>query len=109
MAVAYKVLGQAALAATTLTDIYIVPALKYAIISTLVVCNRGAATTFRVSAAVAGLADTNKQYLYYDVSIPIGDTFVATIGITLAATDVVRAYAGHAQVSINIFGLEADV
>ena len=104
---AQKALGQSNPVAATLTDIYTVPAAKYAVISSIVVCNRSAvATSFRVSVAVAGAANDVKQYLYYDVPIPGNDVFVATIGITLAATDVVRVYATLATLSFNLFGTE---
>lgn len=105
-----KVLGQSNPNATTLTTLYTVPALKYAVISSIVVCNRSAvATSFRISVAVAGAIDDNKQYLYYDILISGNDTFVATIGITLATTDVVRVYAALATLSFNLFGIEEDV
>ena len=106
MAEAFKVLGQSAPAATTLTDAYTVPAATQTVLSTVVVCNQGAATTFRVSIAVAGAADTPKQYLYYDTAIAQNATLTATLGISLATTDVVRVYAGAATLSFNVFGVE---
>ncbi len=107
MADTLKVLGQAALAATTLTAVYTVPASTSATISSVVICNRaGTATTFRISVAIAGAADTNAQYLYYDQAIDANSTFIATIGITLATTDVVRVYAAGSSVSANVFGVE---
>ena len=102
-----KILGQTALAATTLTDIYTVPAATQTTISTGLVCNRGSTeTTFRVSIALAGAADNNKQYLYYDVPIPANDTFAFTLGVSLGAGDIVRAYAGNTNITVNIFGVE---
>lgn len=107
MAEVYKVLGQAALAATTLTDVYTVPAGKSAVVSTVFICNRSAgAVATRLSVAVAGAADDNKQYIYYGLSIPANDSISLTAGITLAATDVFRAYAASADISVNIFGSE---
>ncbi|MDI6785118.1 MAG: hypothetical protein QMD92_00255 [bacterium] len=107
---AQKVLGQSAPAAATLTALYTVPASKYAVVSSITVCNRSAASTvFRVSVAVAGAADDSKQYLYYDLNIPGNDTFIATVGITLAATDVVRVYATLATLSFSLFGTEETV
>lgn len=107
MADAPKVLGQSAPGATTLTDLYVVPAGTSAVVSTLVVCNRSAtATTFRVSVAIAGAANANAQYLYYDVAIEGNDTFAATIGMTLEVTDVLRVYATAATLSFNAFGVE---
>lgn len=107
MADTLKVLGQSNPSATTLTTLYTVPAATTAVCSSIVVCNQAAsAGTFRVSVRVAGLAATAKQYLYYDVSIPANDTFTATIGISLAATDVVSVYASSATMSFNLFGVE---
>jgi hypothetical protein len=102
-----KVLAQSAPSATTLTAVYTVPAATSAVLSSMIVCNRGTmATTFRISIAVAGLADTNKQYLYYDVPLSKNNTFIATIGATLGATDVVRVYAGNANLSFTLTGVE---
>ena len=107
MAEVKKVLGQSAPLAATLTDAYTVPASTEAIISSLVVVNRGnAATFFRVSIAIAGAVDDVKQYLYYDLVISGNDTFIATVGLTLAATDVIRVYATLATLSFNFFGVE---
>jgi len=107
MAETRKVLSQTALPATTLTDCYIVPASTQVVGSTVFVCNAsGSNRTFRVSVAVGGLADTPKQYLYYDVLLSRNATFTFTTGITLGPADVVRGYASGAGVSINIFGVE---
>lgn len=107
MAQTYKVLGQSAPAATTLTDLYTVPGGTSTAASTLVVCNRSATgTTFRASVAVGGAADATSQYLYYDVTIVGNDTFCATLGLTLAATDKVRVYAGAATLTFSLFGVE---
>lgn len=107
MAEAYKSLGQAALAAITLTDVYTVPAGKSAVISTVFLCNRSASpVAVRVSVAVAGEADADKQYFVYDQAIPANDALVLTVGATLAATDVLRAYAASADISVNVFGSE---
>jgi len=70
---------------------------------------RGAtSTTFRISVSVGGGATAAQDYLYYDVIIPPTDTFVLTGGITLAATDVVRVYAGNASLSFSLFGKEVS-
>lgn len=102
-----KVLGQSKPSATTLTALYTVPAATSAVVSTISVCNQSATpTSFRISVAPAGAADTASQYLYYDVVIPANDTFIATIGITLATTDVVRVYNTLATCSFSLFGSE---
>ncbi len=102
-----KVLDQTVPSAATLTDGYTVPAATSAVASTITVVNRSAvATAFRISVAIAGAADTVAQYLYYDMPIDGNDSFAATIGITLAATDVVRVYATLATLSFSLFGTE---
>lgn len=107
MAETSKVLAQTNPTATTLTDSYTNATAGGAVVSSLTVCNRSATqTTFRVSVAVAGAADDNKQYIYYDVIIPGNDTFIATVGITLANTDVIRVYATLATLTFNFFGVE---
>lgn len=107
MASTLKVLGQSKPSAATLTAAYTVPALTTATVSTITVCNQSAsATTFRISVAVAGAADTAAQYLYYDVTISGNDTFATTIGISLGAGDVIRVYNTLATLSFNIFGVE---
>jgi hypothetical protein len=105
----YKVLGQAATAATTETDLYTVPASTSAIGSTLVVANRAATeATFRVSVSLAGAATATKDYLIYDATISGNQTATFTIGITLATTDKVRVYGSSANLSFNLFGTQVS-
>jgi len=107
MAETSKILAQSSPAATSLTDVYTCGSSGGAAISSVTICNQSATpTTFRISLAVAGAADTAKQYLYYDIPLPGNDTFIATIGVSLANTDVLRAYVGAATVSINVSGVE---
>jgi len=107
MADVYKVLGQSAPAATTLTDAYTVPGATSAIGSSITVCNRSATpTSFRISVAIAGAADATKQYIAFDVPIAANESKSFTIGPTLGAADVVRVYATLATVTFQIFGVE---
>jgi len=107
MAITQKVLGQIKSAVATLETLYTVPGATSATCSTIMVTNQSSvATSFRISVRVAGLADTPKQYIYYDVAIPGNDVFAATMGITLAATDVVSVYATLGTLSFNLFGVE---
>lgn len=109
MADAYKTLAQVKPSATTLTDAYTVPASTKTVVSTITICNQSAtATAFRISVAVAGDADATKQYLFYDTPISGNDTITATIGVTLATTDVIRVYNTLATLSFNIFGVEVS-
>ena len=107
MANVYKILGPNSPSATTETALYTVPAATSAVCSSISICNRGGTqTTFRVSISQGGAATTNKDYLYYDVTLAGNDTFIATIGISLATTDVVRVYSGNASLSFQLFGTE---
>lgn len=105
MPTTYKVLGQAALSATTNTDVYTVPASTSAVVSTISVCNRAnTATTFRIAIRPAGATLANQHYIAYDVALAANDTTNLTLGISLATTDVVTIYAASANVSVSIFG-----
>ena len=107
MANVYKILGQNSPSATTETDLYTVPPATSAVCSSVSICNRGATqTTFRVSISQGGAAITNKDYLYYDVTLAGNDTFIATIGVTLAATDKIRVYSGSSNLSFQVWGTE---
>lgn len=109
MATTYKVLAQSAPAATTNTDVYTVGAGKSAVVSTIVIANRSTSVaTFRLAVRVAGASITNAQYLAYDVAVGANDSTTLTLGITLAATDVVTVYGSNANLSVNIFGSEIN-
>jgi hypothetical protein len=106
MAEVYKVLGQAAPAATTLTTLYTVPGSTQAIVSTLVACNRGVAMTYRIAVRPDGAAIANQHYLVYNGNLGANESEVMTMGITLGDTDVVSVYASHANASFSAFGSE---
>jgi len=109
MAVSYKVLGQAKPAADTATTLYTVPsgAGNYAVVSSLVVNNvSGDLTNVRVAVRPAGEALENKHYIIYGNGVSPFQSQVYTIGITLAATDVVTVYDLAGKCSFNLFGSE---
>lgn len=106
MASAYKVLGQSAPSATTNTTLYTVPSSTSSVASTLSICNRGVTTTFRVAVRPAGATLANEHYIVYDSYVNSGDSIFLTLGISLATTDVVTVYAGHANLSFSLFGVE---
>lgn len=106
----YSVLGQAAPAATTDTNLYTVPAAKDTIISTIVITNRGtAAATYRVAIRPAGATVANQHYIAFDAAVVANDSITLTIGITLTATDVVTVRASSADLSFSAFGSQIDV
>jgi hypothetical protein len=107
MPAAYKVLGQSNPAATTLVTLYTVPAATSTIVSTLAVANLSAsAITFRVAIRPAGASIANQHYIAYDAAVAANDSVFLTLGVSLAATDVVSVYASSANVAFSLFGSE---
>lgn len=107
MATIYKVLGQLNPAATTASTLYTVPSATSTIISTITICNQAAtATSFRIAVRPAGATLAALHYINYDTPLPANDTITATLGITLATTDIITVYAGTATVSFSAFGSE---
>jgi hypothetical protein len=87
--------------------VYTVGSGTSAVVSTITVCNRAAsAATYRIAIRVAGATIANEDYIVYDSTVPANDTINLTIGVTLAATDVVTVYASTANFSFNLFGAE---
>lgn len=110
MADAHKQLCAVALGATTLTALYTVPALKETVLSTLCVCNRTTSMiTLRLAHAAGGAADALGQYFAYDAEIQPAQTVPFTMGICMAAGDVLRGYASASGLSIVAWGEESDV
>lgn len=107
MATSYKVLGQVNPSATTATTLYAVPSATQAVVSTIVIANLTAtAATYRVSIRPAAATQTNAMYLAYDVGVGASDSTALTLGITLAATDVITVYASTGDVAFTAFGSE---
>ena len=107
MATTYMVLGQQSPSASLETILYTVPSATSAIGSSIIIANRGTSVaTFRVSIRVGGGITQSKDYIYYDLPIGANDTFIATIGITLATTNEVRVYASNTNLSFSLYGSE---
>ena len=104
MATTYKILGQAAPA--TSSDVITVAASHSMVVSSLVIANvTTAASTFRVHARIAGATTAVGNALIYDASVPGNSTTTLTIGITLAATDVLTVVAGTSgALTVTAFG-----
>ena len=111
MATNYKSIAQVDLTTTALTDIYTVGSGKETVISTIIIANRNAAAdTFRIAVRVDGDAISNKHYIAYDVPVSANDSTTLTLGISMAAGDVLSVQAGTAdRLSINVFGAEITV
>jgi hypothetical protein len=107
MPTVYKVLGQSAPSATTNTDLYTVPSSTSTVVSTLAIANRATtAATYRIAVRPSGATIANEHYIAYDIVVAASDSTTLTLGITLAATDVITVYASTANLSFNAFGSE---
>lgn len=103
----YKVLAQSNPSATTATTLYTVPAATSSVLSTITVCNQAAsAASFRIAVRPAGATLAAVHYVAYDVALAANDTTALTLGLTLAATDVVTVYASSATLSFHAYGSE---
>ncbi len=110
MATTYKVLGQAAPADTSNANLYTVPAETATVVSTLSVANvTDTAATFSIFVRVGGAAASDANALAKDVPLAANSIFSATVGITLAAGDIitVQSSAGNA-LTFQAFGSEVN-
>ena len=108
MATTYKVLAQANPSATTETTLYTVPSATYSVISTMMICNQtAAAVTYRIAVRPAADSTTAaKHWVVYGATVPASDSTALTLGLTLAAGDVIRIYTSSANMSFSVFGTE---
>ena len=109
----YKILGQVAPAANVSggSQLYAVPSVagSSAVVSTIVVCNRGTSSaTYRIAVREANAALTDRQYLAYDAVIPANTTTTFTLGVTLASTDSITVIASTANLTFQAFGSEVS-
>jgi hypothetical protein len=108
MAINYKILGQVHPAGTSETDLYTVPAGTQTIVSTMTLTNvTGSSANARVYARVAGASTANVNAILFDVPIAANSVAAFTLGLTLAATDVVtvKTSAGG-SLTFQLFGSE---
>lgn len=106
MATVYKVLGQSNPAATTATTLYTVPSATSTVVSTITVANIGVSGTYRIAVRPAGATLANQHYVVYEASLNSNDSLTFTLGLTLAATDVVTVYASTANFAFGLYGSE---
>lgn len=89
--------------AATLTPLYTVPAATQ-LVAVVTACNRGAATSIRISVAIAGAVDAPTQYKVYDLAIGANNTF--RLPITAGPTDVIRVYATLGTLTFTLNGVK---
>ena len=109
MANAYKILGQVAPVANTLTTLYTVPAGRSAVVSTINICNQSTANNqdIRVAVVPSGATANAYHYVAYGLPVPYSDSINLALGITLATGDFIQVYANNTtSISFAAFGLE---
>lgn len=108
MATTYKVLAQSYPSASTNTDIYTVPAATQAIVSSIIVANQNTsnAITYRIAIRKSGATLANQHYISYEVPVAAANSTALTLGLTMAATDVITVYSSSGTVSFSVFGSE---
>jgi hypothetical protein len=99
-------LGQAALAATTYTAVYTVPASTFTVLSVSVL-NRGASTASVRVALADSTTPTNAEFIEYDIPIGVSGVLERT-GIMINAGKQLVVYASNSNVSVSCFGIETS-
>lgn len=108
MANTYKILGQDNPSTTSNADLYTVPSGTATIVSSLVISNVTAtAALARVFVREGGASATTGNSILYDVSVSANSTAAFTLGITLAAADVITVRSDTANaLAFHAFGSE---
>lgn len=96
--------------AASLTDLYVAPSGKEAVVSTLAIAEHGGDfAQFDVLVSPSGAAASDTHILIKDGQLGAKDTLFFTIGIALAPTDVIRVKASTADVTFTAFVNESEV
>lgn len=91
--------------ATSWTTLRTVPSATSWVVSSLSICNTNSTgVKVRVAVRPLGAALDTSHYLYYDLFVAPNDTFVATLGLTLIATDKLDVYTDIANVAFQAYG-----
>lgn len=106
MATTYKVLGQSNPSAASDSTLYTVPGSTSTVVSTIVVANLGTSGTYRIAIRPAGASIANQHYIAYEGALNANDSITWTLGVTLAATDVITVRASNTSFAFNAFGSE---
>jgi len=110
----FKILGQIATTANTLSNVYVVPSATSATIHSLTICNQNP-LSINIDIAVRPSTESlaTKHYILKNLSIPAADTYVLEPGIMLAANTVIAANtiggnagSGATGVSVHVYGVE---
>ena len=102
---AVGVLGEAAGGAATEVRVFTAPPGVVTSVTAIFVCNRGAATTFRLRITFAGAHTAeNRQYLYFDTALPANDTLVIPYSISMSDGQTLYGRGASANVNFVVLG-----
>jgi hypothetical protein len=110
----YKILGQIATTANSISNVYVVPSTSYTSLNSITVCNGTPnAVVFDLVVRPTTEALATKHYLIKGVTIPAADTLILEPGITLPANAILaantnggNAATSAAGVSVHAYGVE---
>jgi hypothetical protein len=106
MPTTYKVLGQLAPASTS-GDLYTVPSITQAVVSTINVVNTGTAdSTISIAIRKDGASIATNQYIVSGLILNAKVTFAYTSGLTLDAADVITVSSTNNDCAFSAFGSE---
>jgi hypothetical protein len=106
MPTTYKVLGQLAPASTS-GDLYTVPAVTEAVVSTINVVNTGTAdSTISIAIRKDGATLATNQYIVNGLILNPKVTFTYTSGLTMDAADVITVSSTNNDCAFSAFGSE---
>ena len=96
---------------TTDADLYEVPTANEAVLSTIAVANTTtSAVTYRIFVRIGGAAAAQgSNSLVYDSTVTANNTSFLTVGVALAAGDIVTVRASAADVVFTAFVNESGV
>lgn len=104
----YKILGQITGSAAS-RAIYTTPAATQAVVSSIVISNRGTLPmVYRLAAITSGSVLADSNYLAYDVPLSGSDSIALTLGISLNTGQRLEGYASGSSLSASFsaFGTE---
>ena len=107
MGIIYKVLGQANPTTNTVVTLYTTPALTNTVCSTLSVCaTSGSSTTVNVAVQPAAASLANQHFILYQTPVNAYNPLFLTLGVSLAASDIVTVSSANGNVAFCLFGSE---
>jgi hypothetical protein len=104
----YKILGQEAPIAETITELYSVDqSVAGAVISNIIICNRGtSAATFRIAALPASAVLSDQHYICFNTAISAKDLISLNLGVSLGPSESIQIYSSNDNLSFSAFGVE---